>query len=89
MNKSNLTPALLTVNAALLAALVLLQLNSGTVQTATASPSAGIPNAAGQRQQMIERLEALEASVKATQTAIESGDISVQVSNIGELRDRR
>ncbi|MCA9295215.1 MAG: hypothetical protein KC983_01835 [Phycisphaerales bacterium] len=87
MNKSNLTPLLLTVNAALLAMLVLLQLNSGGVQSAQAAPpKGGIPNAGEQRQQMIEQLEAMQANLDAMRKSIASGQLRVTVANINDLK---
>jgi hypothetical protein len=87
MNKSNLTPLLLTVNAALLAMLVLLQLTSGGVQSAQAAPpTTGIPNAGEQRQLMLEELEAMRMDVDAMRKSIAGGQLRVTVSNINDLK---
>ncbi|MEM7227678.1 MAG: hypothetical protein AAF432_02580 [Planctomycetota bacterium] len=89
MDQSRYTSAMLTVNALLLGALVLVKMSSGggAVQTATAAP--GIPNAAQQRQVIIDRIDELTERAEDTNKLIKSGKLRVTVANLDDAGRRR
>jgi hypothetical protein len=90
MRQGNYLNIVLTVIALLLTALLWTQFASGSlfVRTAAAkSPKAiGIPNAAGQRDVMINELRAVRASVDSMRDAVDGGAMRVSVMNLDELR---
>ena len=82
---------ILTINAVLLAALVWSQVGAGpgldaVASAQTAAPDdAGIPNAASQRQQIVEAIRRLDGKVEATNRLLSGGRLKVQVANLAEL----
>lgn len=97
MRQSTYLNVILTVNAVLLTGILWTQLASGpalvpTAQAQTQPPGSGgvgIPNAADQRQRMIESLREIKGSVEATRRLLESGKVKVEVSNIDRLKNDR
>lgn len=81
--------AILTVNAALLAAVVWIQL-AGTPLSSPAHaqvpPEGGIPNAGSQRARMIDELSAIRDSIDGMRKGLEGGKMKVTIANIEELR---
>lgn len=92
MERKNTNTILLGVNACLVTAL-LLGMMSGSFagpQAAAAAPpdksnaGSGIPNAAGQRQEMIKRIDALTRAVNDLRQQVQSG-VRVEVTNVGDF----
>jgi hypothetical protein len=81
---------ILTVNAVLLAGIVWVQLVGvgalATIAHAQKAPDTGIPNAASQRQRIIEELQAMRTSVDAMRKTVEGGKMKVVVDNIGDIK---
>ena len=83
--------AILTVNAALLTAVVWMQVagtplsNSAHAQVAQ-PPEGGIPNAGSQRARMIDELVAIRESMDGLRKAVEGGKMKVTIANIDELK---
>jgi hypothetical protein len=87
---------ILTVNAALLSAMVWMQLSGAWSTTALpldssasalqSPPDGGIPNAAAQRQRQIEELQAMRASLDTLKKTLDSGKMKVIVANADEIR---
>jgi hypothetical protein len=81
---------ILTVNAVLLSALVYTQLAAGPAWSSSAwaqtPPDGGIPNAAAQRQQAIEEMKGIRASVDAMRKSIEGGKMKVAIGNVDEIK---
>jgi len=84
---------ILTVNAVLLAGIVWTQVaghptlaRSASAQTGPVSPNQGIPNAADQRQKVIEGIRDLKTSVEAMKRTIESGKLKVEVTNLDQIK---
>jgi hypothetical protein len=95
MRKLRYLNAILTVNAVLLGMLVWTQLVGGPLSAmhpavasaqSSSQPVQAVPNAAAQRQQMIEALREMRRTNDATHKLLESGRVRVQVTNISELR---
>jgi hypothetical protein len=93
MRQSTYLNVILTVNAVLLAGVIWTTISGGTAlsqpamaQTGTGS-GAGVPNAADQRQKMIEALREMKTSVDATRKLVESGKIRVEVSNLDQIKE--
>lgn len=90
MRQSNYLNVILTVNAVLLAGLLWTQIVGraplDTQAVAQTSTGSGIPNAADQRQRMIDALNSIKTSVDATRKAVESGKMKVEVANIDALK---
>lgn len=93
MRRDTYLNVILTVNAILLTVLVWTQLAGGPVLGSAATAHAqspgdgtGIPNAAGQRQHMIEMLGQMNKNLEATRKMLDSGRIRVQVTNLNEIR---
>src|SRR5688572_12228375 len=81
---------ILTANALLMAGLLWTQVVGGSAellgtQTAVAQgskdPTEGVPNAANQRQKMIETLREVKTSVDAMKKSLDGGKIRVEISN--------
>ncbi len=95
MRRRNYLNGILTVNAVLLTGLLWVQVaghplpaNSATAQVRSKPRGQQIvvpPNAAGQRQKMIEGMKTLNQSVEALKQQIESGTIKVEVTNLDEI----
>ena len=87
---------ILTVNAALLSALLWTQFagteaaafgqSASAYQSPSMPPETGIPNAGAQRQRQIEELQQLRASVDAMKKTLEGGKMKVIVANTDEIR---
>jgi hypothetical protein len=82
---------ILTVNAVLLGGLVWSQIAGKAVleQSATAQVNkegAGVPNAADQRQKMIEALREMKTSIDANNKLLQSGKLRVEVTNLNEIK---
>ena len=94
MRQGTYLNVILTVNAALLAGLLWSQIagqpglaQSASAQTAGADKTAtGIPNAADQRQKVIESLRELNGTVSSLKKSIESGKFKVEVTNFDQAR---
>lgn len=90
MRQGKYLNVILTVNAALLSALVWMQLAGGHGLSSSAMaqnpPDGGIPNAAAQRQRLIEETQGMRASVDAMRRLLEGGKVKVAVGNIDELK---
>ena len=86
--------ALLTINGLLLGALLWTQLadqpllagEADAQMRASASTEGGVPNAAQQRQKMIDALEDMKKSVDAMNKTMESGNLKVEVTNLDEIK---
>ena len=88
MRQARYLNVILTVNAVLLAALLWTQIagsSIGSQAVAQQPPTPGIPNAASQRQAIIDSIDKLRASVEDMHATIESGDMRVTVANIDEI----
>lgn len=82
---------ILTVNAVLLGGLLWTQVTSTPLFDQTASAqgakdAVGVPNAADQRQKMIEALRDIKASVDSTKKLVEGGKLKVEVTNFDQGR---
>lgn len=80
--------AILTVNAVLLAAILGALLSDGNPlgpRSATAAGD-GFPNAASQRQQIVQAINDMKKSVEATTRKLESGKLKVEVTNLDEIQ---
>lgn len=86
---------LLTVNAVLLGGLLWTQLadrpllaGSAEAQSRMTGTSAaqGVPNAAQQREQMIDALRDMKKSVDEMKKTMEDGKLKVQVTNLDEIK---
>jgi hypothetical protein len=90
MRQGKYLNVILTANAVLLAGLLWTQVAQRPLLAGDAvaqSPGVpGIPNAAEQRQKMIEAMRDIKASVDATKQAIQGGKIKVEVTNIDQLK---
>jgi hypothetical protein len=96
MRQGKYLNVILTVNAALLSVLVWSQVAGSPHSPVWGSPAAaqqlpqqdggGIPNAAAQRQKMLEQLQGLRASVDAMRSMMEGGKVKVIVANADEIR---
>lgn len=90
MRQGTYLNVILTVNAVLLAGLLWTHVASAPVFEQSASAQSkegvGVPNAADQRQKMIETLRDLKASVDATNKVIQGGKLKVEVSNLDQAR---
>ena len=92
MQRTTYLNVILTVNAGLLSVLVWTQLSSRPLlaQTAEAQISsgatAGIPNAAGQREQMIRHLDRINRNMESMAKLMESGKAKVEVTNLSEIK---
>lgn len=90
MRQGTYLNVILTANAVLLAALLWTQVVSGPVfeQSANAQSKegVGVPNAAEQRQKMLEALRDIKASVDSTNKTIQGGKLKVEVSNLDQAR---
>jgi hypothetical protein len=95
MRQATYLNVILTVNAVLLAAVMWTQVSvqslspAAHAQSGQGTPGGGVPNAADQRQRMIESLREIHSSVEATRRLVESGRVKVEVTNIDRLRDDR
>jgi hypothetical protein len=91
MRQSTYLNVILTINAALLTGLLWTQFVGAPSLTSQAlaqtTPGVGIPNAAEQRQRMIETMREIKASIEVTRKLLESGKVKVEVANIKELRE--
>lgn len=93
MRPSRYLNAILTVNAVLLAVLVWTQVAGhgtlplpGAREAAAQAQPAGIPNAAAQRQQMIDSLRELRKSVEESNKLLKDGHLRVHVTNLHEIQ---
>ncbi len=93
MRQGKYLNTILTVNAALLSALVWTQLAGGPYLGSSASafqapptPTGGVPNAGLQRQRQIEELQAMRAAVDSMRKTLEGGKMKVVVANADEIR---
>ena len=84
---------ILTVNAALLSAVLWTQLTgtSGLASQAvgaaqTPPKDGGIPNAGGQRERMIDELQAIRESIDGLKKTVEGGKLKVTIANIDEMK---
>lgn len=90
MRQSTYLNVILTVNACLLTGILWTHV-AGQPALASAAlaqsspPGLGIPNAADQRQRIIEALREIKGSVEATRRVMESGKLKVEISNIDKL----
>lgn len=88
MRQQTYLNVILTLNAALLAAMLWTQLapttRTDTTEASTRATAQGIPNAAEQRLRMIEALRDIKTSVDATLRLVESGAIKVEVTNLND-----
>ena len=87
MRRTSYLNVILTVNALLLAALLWTQVADRPVlaKPAIAEPPS-MPNAAEQRQKIINALQDLEQSVSESTRLLESGKLEVQVTNLHEIQ---
>ena len=89
MTQGKYLNVILTANAALLSAVVWVQVAGNPLATtahAQKPPETGIPNAASQRQRMIEELQAVRTSVDGMRKTVEGGKMKVVVGNVDEIR---
>jgi len=93
MRRRSYLNVILTVNAALLAGLLWTQVADRPVFAGSAAASSDtgsgppiVPNAAEQRQKMIDELRTLRAAIDAQSKALSTGTLKVQVTNFGELK---
>jgi hypothetical protein len=91
MRQGTYLNVILTVNAILLGSLVWTQVAGRPVleQTVAAQGSkegVGVPNAADQRQKMIEALRDMKASLDGTTKLLQSGKMRVEVTNLNEIK---
>jgi hypothetical protein len=85
---------ILTVNAALLAGLLwkgiserpLLAEVAAAQSTTSPAPSITVPNAADQRQKMIDALRDIKLSVDGMKKLMETGKLKVEISNTEQMR---
>lgn len=90
MRRPRPVETLLTVNAVLLAAVLVAGPGQGLAQTAVAQPSqtrspVRFPNAASQRAEMVKALKALEQKIDANTKALQ-GTLKVEVTNLDEIK---
>lgn len=93
MRQSTYLNVILTANAVLLTGILWTQLADRPTLATTAlaqsqppgSGGVGIPNAAAQRQRMIESLHEIKGSIEATRQLLQSGKVKVEVSNVDKL----
>ncbi len=85
--------AILTVNAGLLCGILWTQVvstpllvQSAEAQVSRAADLPGIPNAAGQREQMIRQLERVNRNIEAMTKIVESGKTRVEVTNLSDIK---
>ncbi|HVP74320.1 MAG TPA: hypothetical protein VMS30_11320 [Phycisphaerales bacterium] len=82
--------AILTVNAALLTAVVWLQVAGTPLSNAAHAqvppPDGGIPNAGSQRARMIDELVAIRESMEGMRKTLEGGKMKVTIANIDDLK---
>jgi hypothetical protein len=91
MRQGTYLNVILTVNAALLTGVLWTQVAErpalSSAALAQSAPRAdGIPNAAAQRQKMIEALRDLKASMDANTRLLESGKLKVEVTNLSDIK---
>lgn len=96
MRKATYLNVILTANAVLLGGLlwthvaetpILAQSASAQVRTSTPpalKPGTGVPNAGMQRDAMIRALQDIQRSVESTRKLLESGGVTVEVSNLDQ-----
>jgi hypothetical protein len=92
MTQGKYLNVILTANAVLLSAVVWVQVAGNPLATtahAQKPPETGIPNAASQRQRMIEELQSMRTSVDAMRKTVEGGKMKVVIGNVDELRAAR
>lgn len=84
---------ILTVNAVLLGGVLWTQVaghpalaQSASAQTGPVSSNQGIPNAADQRQKVIEGIRDLKTSVDGMKRTIEGGKLKVEVTNLDQIK---
>lgn len=92
MRRKNYLNGILTVNAALLTGLLWVQLagqpvfsNTAAAQSSRDRSPVKVPNAASQRQKIIEELGKLSQSVEAMKRHVESGSLKVEVTNLDQI----
>jgi hypothetical protein len=93
MRQTTYLNVILTCNAMLLSGVLWTQLagrslmtQSAEAQSTEAAGIPGIPNAGGQREQMIRELQAMNVSLSAAIRTIEGGRTRVEVTNLGEIK---
>ena len=93
MRQGRYLNVILTINAALLSALVWNGLAEKPLMSAQAQAQNqmtpigdGVPNAGKQRQFMLEALRDIRSQLEEMETKMESGAIKVQVTNLDELK---
>jgi hypothetical protein len=95
MRQQKYLNVILTINAILLACLLWTQVadrpvlsDEATAQSRSQSrlPGVGIPNAAQQRMDMVEGIEDLKKAMAAQYRFLKSGELTVQVSNLDEIK---
>ncbi len=102
MRKSTYLNVILTVNAILLASMLWVQVADHPILAENAAAQSRskprqstanrhkqpfvFPNDADQRQKLIEEMKKVVTSVEATRKLIESGNIKVEVTNLGEIK---
>lgn len=92
MRQTTYLNGILTVNAVLLAGVLWTQLVNRPVlaQSADAQTNAqglpGIPNAGGQRDQMIRQLERLNVTLDSTMKHLQGGNLKTEVTNLKDIK---
>jgi hypothetical protein len=93
MRQTTYLNVILTVNAVLLAGVLWTQLasrpllaQSAEAQVAVAAGTPGIPNAGGQRDQMIRQLDRVNRNIESVARLVEAGRVKVEVTNLGEIK---
>lgn len=88
MRRNSYLNVILTVNALLLAGLVWVQVadeplmaNTATAQVRSKPTEIKVPNAAAQRQAIVDELKKTNQSLEALKRTIESGGLQVEVAN--------
>ncbi len=90
MSKSRKLHAILTVIAVLLAAQIWLQVASRPVfagESQAAGDPPTFPNAAKQRQDLLDAVERMTNEVKRTNELLESSTLQVEVANLSEIKE--
>ncbi len=90
MRQGKYLNGILTVIAVLLAVLLWTQVASRPVFSTPAvadGPPTGFPNAAAQRQRMIEALQQMRKSTEASNKLLTSGKLRVEVTNIRDFEN--
>jgi hypothetical protein len=88
MRQGRYLNVILTVNAVLLTGLLWTQLSDRPLLASDVAAQSvpGIPNAADQRQRMLEAMREIKDSVDATRNMLQSGKLKVEVTNIEDLK---